>query len=82
MCNVPAGNDFVAIAGGDNFATALKSDGSLGAWGYNVNHQCDVPLGNYFIAIAAGKSYGLALTPEPSTLLLLGLGAVMLRKRR
>ena len=33
--NVPAGNDFVAIAAGDYHSLALKSDGSLVGWGDN-----------------------------------------------
>jgi hypothetical protein len=44
--------------------------------------QCNIPNENNFIAIAAGETFSLALTPEPATLLLLGLGAVMLRRKR
>lgn len=39
-------------------------------------------IGNDFVAIAAGLDYSLALTPEPATLLLFGLGGLMLSKRR
>jgi len=53
----------------------------LATWGDNGLGACDVPLGNNYIAIAAGSDHGLALTPEPATLLLLGLGAVMLRRK-
>ena len=52
--NVPAGNDFVAIAAGDDHSLALKSDGSLAGWGDNGDGQTNVPAGNDFVAIAAG----------------------------
>jgi hypothetical protein len=39
-------------------------------------------LPNNFIAIDAGYHHNLALVPKPSTLLLLGLGMAMLRRKR
>ena len=53
--DVPAGNDFVAIAAGLQYGLALKSDGSLVAWGANDYGQTDVPAGNDFVAIDAGN---------------------------
>ncbi|MBN2457370.1 MAG: PEP-CTERM sorting domain-containing protein [Sedimentisphaerales bacterium] len=40
------------------------------------------PVGNDFLLVSGGIDYALALIPEPSTLFLLGLGAVMLRRKR
>ncbi|HBZ97883.1 MAG TPA: permease, partial [Phycisphaerales bacterium] len=31
----PTGDDFVAIAAGDQFGLALRSDGTIAAWGRN-----------------------------------------------
>lgn len=33
QCNVPEGEGFVAIAGGERHSLALKADGSLKEWG-------------------------------------------------
>ena len=52
---LPPGNDFVAVAAGGDHSLALKTDGSLVAWGNNDNGQTDVPAGNNFIDIAAGN---------------------------
>jgi alpha-tubulin suppressor-like RCC1 family protein len=64
MLEVPAGNDYVAIACGYFFSLALKSDGSLVAWGANWSGECDVPLGNDFVAISAGSGHCLALRSD------------------
>jgi hypothetical protein len=69
QCNVPAGNDYVAIAAGYTFSLALKSDGSLTAWGLNRFGECNVPAGYDFVAIAAGgfmKGHSLALKSNGS----------------
>ena len=66
QCNVPAGNDFVAIAGGGYHSLALKEDGSLAAWGGNWNGQCNVPAGNDFVAIVGGYYHSLALKSDGS----------------
>ncbi|MDY0150656.1 MAG: FlgD immunoglobulin-like domain containing protein [Candidatus Cloacimonas sp.] len=58
---MPAGNDFIAIAGGGWHSVALKSDGSLVAWGWNDYGQCNVPTGNDYVAIAAGGYHSVAL---------------------
>ncbi len=63
---VPAGNDFVDIDLGGIHSLALRSDGSVAAWGNNGYGACDVPLGNDFIAVGAGAYYSLALKYEGS----------------
>ena len=61
QCNVPSGNDFVAIAASYNYNLALKSDGSLVGWGQNNYGQSTVPGGNDFVAVSAGWFHSLAL---------------------
>ena len=63
QCDVPPGDDFVAVApgGGFGFSLALKQDGSLAAWGDNRHGECDVPAGEMFVAISAGGGYAVAL---------------------
>ncbi len=62
--NTPAGNDYVAIAAGATHSLALKSDGSLVAWGNNIQDQCNVPAGNDYEAVAAGYYHSLALKSD------------------
>ena len=63
-----------AVAAGDSFSLALKSDGTVWAWGYNEYGQCGpnasgqssnlpVQVGSLtgLVAIAAGGYHGLAL---------------------
>ena len=57
QCNVPDGNDFIAVAAGGRHNIALRANGTLAAWGLNTDGQCDVPAGNDFVAIAAGKAF-------------------------
>ncbi|MDD3535773.1 MAG: LruC domain-containing protein [Candidatus Cloacimonetes bacterium] len=63
---VPAGEDFIAIDGGKDFAIALKSDGSLVAWGANSQITSNVPSGTGFTAISAGEDHALALKSDGS----------------
>ena len=65
--NVPAGNDFKAIAAGAFHSLALKTDGSLVAWGENnVGQVSNVPSGNGFVAIAGGWGQSLVLKTDGS----------------
>ncbi len=57
----PLGNDFTAISAGLSFALALRSDGSIAAWGDNSCAQINPPVGNNFVDVAAGGFFGLAL---------------------
>lgn len=58
---IPAGNDFTAVSMGYYHAMALRSNGTIIAWGSNYFGQCNVPAGNDFVAISAGGSQSLAL---------------------
>lgn len=64
-CAMPApGNpkNVVAIAAGDDFALALKADGTVVAWGDNGYGQTTIPSGlTDVVAIAAGARHALAL---------------------
>jgi hypothetical protein len=73
QCNVPAGlSGVTAIAAGDSHSLALKSDGTVVAWGCGtvLGHsedwgQCNVPAGlSGVTAIAAGSSDSLALKSD------------------
>ena len=71
---MPAGNDFVAIAGGRDHSLALKADGSLVGWGYNVSGEATPPTGKGFIAISGGGYHSVAiLVPEPGSSTLAGI---------
>lgn len=59
-------NDFVAIAAGYDYFLALKSDGSIGGWGYNEYGQATPPDGNDFTAITGGGHHSLALKSDGS----------------
>ena len=59
-------NSFVAaIAAGYQNTLALKSDGTVYAWGYNAYGQTNVPAGlNNVVAIACGGYHDLALKSD------------------
>ena len=59
--DVPDSDDFIDIAAGGNNSLALKSDGSLVAWG---DGPIDTPDGNNFVNIAVGYYHSLALKSD------------------
>jgi alpha-tubulin suppressor-like RCC1 family protein len=55
-------DNVVAIAAGDSHSLALKTNGTVVAWGADSAGQCDVPVNlDNVVAIAAGDSHSLAL---------------------
>ncbi|WP_407542177.1 hypothetical protein Q0M94_18115 (plasmid) [Deinococcus radiomollis] len=53
---------FTPLAGGQSHSLALKSGGTVAAWGANTNGQTTVPTGlNGVVAVAAGQYHSLAL---------------------
>lgn len=65
VSGLPAGAEYVAIAAGDAHALALKSDGTVTAWGQNDHGQCTAPPG-VCIAIGAGADFSLAIRADGS----------------
>jgi len=60
-------NGVMGIAAGSRHSLALKSDGSIVAWGSNSVGECNIPSPNSgFIAIAAGYKYSLGLKQDGS----------------
>jgi len=66
VSDAPEGADFIDVAAGKRHCLALRSDGSLVGWGYNVHGECNVPDGNDFTAIAAGTYHSIALKSDGS----------------
>lgn len=65
LTNLPSGSDFIAIAAGDEQGVALKSDGSVVAWGHDYHGQATVPatLGTC-IAVGAGEDTSYAIKTD------------------
>ena len=63
VSDLPVGTDYVVVAAGDAHGLALRSDGTVVAWGQNADGQCKVPSGTYK-AIGAGAGFSLAIRPR------------------
>ena len=61
----PGLRDVVSVKTGDDWALALKADGTVVAWGYDAYGQLDMPDGlSDIVQIAAGDHHGLALKAD------------------
>jgi len=64
----PTDTGYVAIAAGHLHALALRSDGSINAWGWNLYGQADDPPDPpgevTYVAISAGQEYSCALRSD------------------
>lgn len=59
--------DIVAVSAAVDHSLALKSDGTVFAWGDNMNGQCNVPAGLADVTkIAAGEFFSVALKSDRS----------------
>jgi len=59
--------DILAVSAALDHSLALKSDGTVFAWGDNMNGQCDVPAGLADVTkIAAGDFFSVALKSDRS----------------
>lgn len=58
--SMPTDTGWTKVAAGTNHALALRSDGTLAAWGSNDDGQLNLPPGQYS-DIAAGNDFSLAL---------------------
>jgi hypothetical protein len=66
VSDVPDGNEFTDVAAGKRHCLALRTDGSLVGWGYNVHGECNVPPGNDYVALSAGTWHSIALKSDGS----------------
>src|ERR1043166_8965661 len=66
QCIVPSDlTNVLAVAAGEAFSMALKSDGTVIAWGDNSAGQTNVPADlTNAVAIAAGYTHGMALKAD------------------
>ncbi|MBW2472284.1 MAG: hypothetical protein JRE18_09410, partial [Deltaproteobacteria bacterium] len=61
VTNTPSDSGYIAIAAGDFHNVALKSDGTVVAWGKNNKDQATAPAGSNFFAVAGGGEHSLAI---------------------
>lgn len=62
--NVPSGTGWIMVAAGNDHALAVRSDGTLAAWGNNTYGQLDLPTEKVYSDIAAGEDFSIGLTQE------------------
>lgn len=63
-CDVPPGNDYVAISASRDSNLAIISSGELIAWDPYIGWNHYVPPGNDFVAISSGGEHNVALRAE------------------
>ena len=83
--SVPSGAGYLAVSSGQFWNLFLAADGTLSSSGSDMNGDTDVPGGDNYFAIAAGGNQGVAIqVPEPTSAMILMLGAAppLLRRRR
>jgi hypothetical protein len=61
QCDVPAGDDFVAVSGSAMQGSALRYNGSLVNWGWGASNP---PGGTDFVAVSSGSLYSLGLRSD------------------
>ncbi len=64
ITDIPDGSDFVSIASGGDHSVAIRQDGSLVAWGYNVYGECNVPAGFDYVKVSVGRNHSIALKED------------------
>jgi alpha-tubulin suppressor-like RCC1 family protein len=81
--STPSGGTYSAVSCGQSWNLFLASNGTLSASGTDSFGETEVPSGNGFVAIAAGANQGVAIqVPEPASLSLLSMGALLMVRRR
>ncbi len=65
ITDMPTEDTYMAVAAGDAHGLALRSDGTIVAWGQNDDGQCNVPPGTYR-TVAAGADFSLAIRTDGS----------------
>jgi hypothetical protein len=64
QCDVPAGETFTQVAGGNFHSIGLRADGTAIAWGKNDCGECDVPDGERFTQVAVGNGHSIGLRAD------------------
>jgi alpha-tubulin suppressor-like RCC1 family protein len=63
--NVPAGTNFISVAGCSWHSLALKADGTVAGWGYDYNGDTIVPTGlSNVVALAGGGYHSMVLRTD------------------
>ncbi|MDD2331312.1 MAG: LruC domain-containing protein, partial [Candidatus Cloacimonetes bacterium] len=63
QCHVPS-RTYPDVAAGEVFSAAIRSNGTLAAWGTTWNGETSVPSGSNYVKISAQSRHGLALKTD------------------